>query len=195
LDACAGVEERQQQHMIAPPVRSRTLRRGEDGRDLTGLQILDQPRSRALERDRHEALTEVQVLRTRRRHKPGEGVDRGESGVPRRRAVPALAFQVLEKGDDRLRRDVLEVESHDGESTSLREKTEEERERIAIAADRVRAHAAYCRQVLGEEGAERTRERRRTRPHRFSPRVVKSARQWRSNRPLAAAASGSRRAR
>jgi hypothetical protein len=163
--------------MIAPSVGCRALWRCKNGRDLARFEILDEARSCALERDRHDPLAQVQMLRIGRRDEPREGVDRREPGVPRRRAVAALAFQVLEESNDLLRRDVLEVESHDGKATTLCEETQEKRERVAIAANRMRAHAAYHRQVLSEKGAECTGERRRTRLHRFVPRGVKIARQ------------------
>ena len=68
--------------------------RGEDRRDLTGFEILNETRSCALERDRQDPLAEVQVLRTGRRDEPREGVDRRKPSVSRRRAVATLAFQM-----------------------------------------------------------------------------------------------------
>src|ERR1019366_8190570 len=119
LDTRAGVEERQQESMIPPYVGRRMRRGGENGRDLVGLEVFDEARSCALERDRHDPLAEVQVLRVGCRDESREGMDRGKARVPRRRAVAALAFQMVEERNHLLRRDVLEVESHDGAPVTL----------------------------------------------------------------------------
>lgn len=99
--------------MIAPTFRSRARRRDEERGDFARFEIFDEAWPRALERNRHDSLAEVQVLRIGR-DEPREGVDRREPGVPCRHAVAALAFQMLEKGDDLLWRDVGEVESPTG---------------------------------------------------------------------------------
>jgi hypothetical protein len=66
---------------------------------------------------------------------------------------------VVQKRDDVVGRQVLEVEFDDVAIVSLGEEAQEERDRIAIAAHRVGAHAADPRQMIGEELAQGAGER------------------------------------
>jgi hypothetical protein len=101
----------------------------------------------------------------------------------------------VEVCNDLLGRNVFEVELHHEALAPVGEKSQEERERVAIAADRVRAHPTHRGQVVGEERAQCAGKRGRPGLHRRVLRGLKTARQWRSNLSLATTTTGSRRAR
>ena len=121
-----------------------------------------------------------------------EGVDRGEARVSRRDAVAADLLEVVQERDDVVGSQVAEVELDDRSTVVRREEPQEEHEGVAIAADRVRAHAADPRQVVGKELAQRAGEGAGRRFHRGPPEI---RRQCLSNRSLAASATGSSSAR
>ena len=76
-----------------------------------------------------------------------ERVDGREPGVARRRAVAALSLQVVEKREDDVGGEVVDVQRDNGALAPLREKSEEDEERVAVAANRVGTHAANPGQV------------------------------------------------
>ncbi len=190
LDACAGIEEREQQRMIAAAVGCRAVGRVEDGGDLSSLEIFDDARRCALEGNGEDPLAQLEVLGVIRRDEAREGVDGCEPSVSCCNAVLTCPLEVVKEGEDLIRRDVVEVELHDRATPG--EEAKEQRARVAVAANRVRAHAADPRQVIGEELAQGAGQRSGQALHgalRAERAII--LRQWRSKRTLAASATGS----
>jgi hypothetical protein len=70
-----------------------------------------------------------------------------------------IILEVSQERDDGVGRKIVEVELNNIVAMSLREKPQEERDRITVAAHGVRAHAADPWQVVGEELAQRAGKR------------------------------------
>ena len=92
------------------------------------------------------------------RDEAGEHVDRAESRIPRRDAVLAFGFQEAQEAGDALRRKVGDLEPLDGALAIVRGELEQQQQRVAVAADGVRAHAALRGQVVLEKAHEVTAE-------------------------------------
>jgi hypothetical protein len=151
LHAGPRVEEREEECVIAAAVGSCAVGSVEEGPDLAGFEILDEARARPLEGHGEDALAELEVLRMTRGGVACEGVDGGETGVPRRCAVVSVGLEVVEELEDGINPEVAEVESDDRALATLGDKSQKEHERVAVAADGVRTHAADPGQVIGEE--------------------------------------------
>src|ERR1019366_10690764 len=82
---------------------------------------------------------------------PGEGVHRREPCIPGRDAVVTLLLQGGEKVAKPIGIDVANIEALDGSAVLYRSKTQKQYHRVAVASDRVGAHAAKCGKIFLEE--------------------------------------------
>ena len=83
---------------------------------------------------------------------------RGQASVAGRDAVASLLFEVVQERADQRRVEVLEFEPGGWPAGPLLGECEQQRERVAIGGDRVRADAPLTDQPLGEERLKRGRE-------------------------------------
>lgn len=86
----------------------------------------------------------------------GEGMQRGQAGVPGRNAVAAFAFQASQETDDPIGRDVVDHQRFDRAPAIGRGEPQEQDHTVAIASDRVTAHAAQRWKVFLEEADDRS---------------------------------------
>ena len=160
------------------------------------LEILDGPRPGPLEGDAQDALGVLQPVGMLRGEKAEEGVEGRQPDVARAHGAVAGRFEVREKGNDHVGGEIVDIEDGDVPARVGGDEPEQQRETIAVAADRVRAQAAQGGQVVGEEGAERRGQGiRRPGGHGRLPvawaRGSTRAPQWRAKRALAATRRGS----
>jgi len=153
LDPRARIEQRRHERVVAAPVARRAIDAPKDGGDLLVLQVLHGPGAGALEGEAQDALRVLEAVGMLGRDVPEEGVDGGQADIARRGSAVAHRFEVLEEGRDGVGVEVREVECCNRTTAVGRRESQEEREAIAVAQDRVAAHAAQPGEVLGEEGA------------------------------------------
>jgi hypothetical protein len=158
LHAGAGVEHRRQQGVIAAASAGRAIDTGQHGGDLLVLEVGDGPRPRALEGDREDALSLVEIGRLLGGQKASEGVDRGQPDIPGGREYLALLLEVLQERHDVLHREIGDVERDDRAARGAGKEAEEQGRAVAIAADRVRTGSADRGEVLPEERSQRRRQ-------------------------------------
>jgi hypothetical protein len=145
LHAGSGVEEREEERVIATTVRSRAVWSIEDSTDLASLEILDETRPCPLEGHGEDALAELHLLGPVHHRVARERMNSSEAGVARRCAVFAFGLEVVEEGQEGVGGEVLEVELDDGTPATRGEKSQQEHERVAVAAHGVGTHAADSR--------------------------------------------------
>ena len=148
-------------------------------------------RGAALEGDREDALTLLEMLGMDAGDKPEEGVNGGQSDIPGRGPVAPCLLTVVQKGDDDVGRQGIEIQLGHRPPGVCGGEPQQEGEAVSIAADGVGTGAADLGKVLGKEPPERARERRELGGgHGRSPagEPVTSAPQVRRNRRLAASA-------
>lgn len=91
-------------------------------------------------------------------HEPDKRPDRGQSQVARSWRVTAGHFQVFQESEHPVRVDGLKGQLVDGAVVAARKKSEEEAERVAITAARVKTESALTGQVLAKEALDQFRE-------------------------------------
>ncbi len=80
------------------------------GLDLGVLEIFDHARGAALERNREDALTLLEMLGMHAGDKPEEGVNGGQTDIPGRRPVMSGLLAVVQEGDDDVGRQRVEIQ-------------------------------------------------------------------------------------
>lgn len=110
LDPSPGVEHGDEERVIPPPIRGAAIGGIEHRLDLRVFEVLHRRRASPLEGDTQDALTLLQSLGMPAREVAEEGVNRGESDVPRGGGVLPSVLQILEESDHVLCSDVFEVE-------------------------------------------------------------------------------------
>jgi hypothetical protein len=159
--------------------------------DLGVLEIFDDARGAALERDREDALTLLKMLGMDAGHKPEERVNGGQSDIPGRGSVAPCLLTVAQKRDDDVGRQDIEIQLGYRLPGVCAGEPQQKGEAVSIAADGMGTGATDLGKVLGKKPAERACERReRGGGHDRSPagEPVTSAPQVRRNRRLAASA-------
>jgi hypothetical protein len=195
LNARAGIEERENERVIATTTGGGAIRSVENGCDLSSLEILDETRTCTFERHGKDPLAELEVLGVIRGGESRERMNGGQASISRRCGVLPNLLEVGQEGEDGGWREIVEVEGDDVAAISLRQKPQEERDRITVAAHGVGAHASDPWQVVGEELPQRAGKRTWLGSHRRPREPAKIWRQCRAKRPLAAVATGSRKVR
>jgi hypothetical protein len=195
LDPCAGVEHCEQQRVIAATVGAGEVRAIEEDPNLVGIKVLHDSGISALERDGEQTLAQLDVLRVAGRCVPRERMNGGQPNVPRRSSVAPMALEMVQKGEDLRRFEIIEVQEDDRSIVALRQEAEKERESVSIAPHGVRAGSADLRKMIGEESPKTARQRVRSggshRPPPLAPGSMMPA-TWSANRSLAASKTGSR---
>jgi hypothetical protein len=161
------------------------------GLDLGVLEVFDDARGAALERDREDPLTLLEMLGVNAGDEPEEAVNGGQSDIPGRGPVAPGLLTVVQKGDDDVGRQGVEIQLGHRPPGVGGGEPQQEGEAVSIAADGVGAGAADLGQVLGKKPPERRCERRELGGgHGRCPagESVTSAPQVRRNRRLAASA-------
>jgi hypothetical protein len=110
-DASTRAYEKQQQRMVAPAKSLPPVGRREKCFDFRRSQEVDHALHRALRTDGEHPLGEPYRSRITECHVPEKGVDYGQAGIPRTRAVAPLAFQEVEEGEYEIAIQVLDVEA------------------------------------------------------------------------------------
>jgi hypothetical protein len=109
-DASARVEQERQEDEVAPCVGRSATDPIEHGLDLRKLQVLNLAHGRALEWNAQDALGLRQVLRLLGTQEAEETVNGTEPDIARTDRVASCALKVLQKSDDPLHRQILDVE-------------------------------------------------------------------------------------
>lgn len=157
LDASAGIKHRGEQCVITAPVARGAIDRQQGGLDLVVLEVFDDARGAALEGDREDALTLLEMLGMDARDKPEEGVNGGQSDIPGRGPVAAGLLTVVQKGHDDVGRQGIEIQLGNRSTGMCRPEPQQEREAVSITADGVGTGATDLRKVLGKNRRARTR--------------------------------------
>jgi hypothetical protein len=117
LDPSPGIEHGGEECVVPTSIRRAAIDTIQYRLDLDVFEILHRPRVSPLERDTEDTLALLQALGMLAGEVAEEGVNRGESNVPRGRAVIPGVLQILKESDHILGADVFEVEH--GHLTSL----------------------------------------------------------------------------
>jgi hypothetical protein len=151
LDASAGVEEYEDERVVATTVATTPVGGIEERTHLVGFEILDEALSCPFEGHGEDPLAKLEVLGLACGCVPRKCVDCGEASVACRSAVPPIGLEMVEERENDVGGEVGEVEIHDGPLSVGSNESQDENEGIAIAANGVRAQAADPGEVIGEE--------------------------------------------
>jgi hypothetical protein len=116
------------------------------------LEVPDHASSCALRANRKDALVLTGSRDIAVEEVPDEAVDGCEPAVARRRRVGSRRLKVIEKRENGLHPDVVELEALDRAPHSLREEEEEEPEGVPIGADGMCACTTRAPQMVAEIG-------------------------------------------
>jgi hypothetical protein len=105
LDAGAGIEHRGEQRVVAATVTRGAIDGQQGALDFGVLEVLDHARGAArrgaaLERDREDVLTLLEMLGMDASDKPEKGVNGRQPDIPSRGPVAPCQLTVVQKGDD-----------------------------------------------------------------------------------------------
>lgn len=125
-----------------------------------------------LKGDAEEALGGVEIRRFLRGQEAGEGVNRGQADIAGGGGHLPLLLQVVQKRHDAVDGQIGDVEGGDRSLRGAGQEAEEEREAVAVAADRMGAHAADRREMVPTERAQRRGQSIRRGRHRRGSRRV-----------------------
>ncbi len=117
-------------------------------------EIADQLARLPTQRDGEDPLAPLQLVGCFRLHVAEERMQRREPMVPRvDRCVPVV-FEVIEESLHQRHIDVLEAESFQRDAAPVATEPKEQRERVAIGPDGVRAQVPLRREVMRQEAGE-----------------------------------------
>src|ERR1700692_1365757 len=102
LYSCAGIEHRCEECVVTTTISGGSVNRGEHRLDLSEFEVLDGTGARTLERNRQDALTQLQMVRMLRGAVPKEGMNRGEAHVSGRGDIVSRRFKVVKEIQHRL---------------------------------------------------------------------------------------------
>jgi hypothetical protein len=114
LHASPGVEEHEEERVVATTIGSDPVGGIEKGTYLVGFEIFDKALSSPLEGHGEDPLAELKVLRMACRSVPRECVDCSEASVARRGTVAPVGLKMVEKCEDDVGSEIGEVEIRDG---------------------------------------------------------------------------------
>ena len=152
-DAPAGVEQQTQQDQIPASAGRRAVDSTQNCLDFVGFQRLNGAADCALEGQAQYALSLFEVLGVLRTQVAKEAVNGAQPDVAGSRQTPALGLKVLEKSQDTLGGDRLDLKPTRVAVRSGQE-LQQELEAVAIAAQRVGAQGPLLGQKVGEKTAQ-----------------------------------------
>jgi hypothetical protein len=121
---------------------------------LVPLKVVGRGTRGPLEWNSEDALTEREVLRVPRRDESKEHVERGQSHVPCRDAVPSLMLEAVKEREDNFGGKVLDAKSGDVDLESLAGELKIHLEGVSIAHHGVATYFSLGDQVLAKERVE-----------------------------------------
>jgi hypothetical protein len=169
LHARAGVEEGEEQGVVASTMDGAAVYRIKHRADLVTLKIFNGLGPGSLGGNSKKTLAQLEILGVRRGDEPDEGVDGGQSCVARRRFVTSFAFQMIQKGDESFGSQVHEIEFYDGAPMTRSKEAKEKYKSVAVALNGMGTEPPAKGHVLGKEYPQRPGERRGSRAFHSSP--------------------------
>jgi hypothetical protein len=158
-DAHPGLDHQCEQGPVAAAEPGAAVGRGEQRGDLGEVEVADGAAVVALGRDRHDPRDRVRVLGMFERGETVERVDRAQARVAGAGAVATVAFEVDEEGTDQCRVEVIDVQLERLPAGPGVREAQQQRERVAVGRDRLRARITLGDQPVGEERLQCRRER------------------------------------
>ena len=165
LDPPAGVEHGGKERVVAAAVGGAAVDDAEDGLDLLVLEVLHGAAVGPLERDGEDALAVCESCGILQGAVPEERVDRGKAHIAGGDAVVPVELQVLEKREDRLGTEVVQVQLDDGPLRLGCDEPQQEHQAVPIAPDGVGTRASH-------PGRWSAKNARRARARSFGPAAV-----------------------
>jgi hypothetical protein len=170
-DARTGVVEEDEEDVVTEARRRAALGLGEDCTYLLGLEVRDGAPTRLLRADGEDALVLLRAREVVPEKRLDESSDGGEPAVARAGAIAARRFEIVEKGEHALDRDVIEPEVRDRTASAPCEEEKEEAQGIAVRSHGVWAGSSHAAQVLVDVRLDEREERVCAAPHGRPPRA------------------------
>jgi hypothetical protein len=150
LDPSAGVKHGSEERVVTPSQGSCPIYDLEDRLEFLEFQVFYRLGPSSLERYAKKSLTLFEVIRESTCEVAKESVDGCKSDVAGCGTVAAYIFQMLKKGHDLIGIKIVNVQHNHLAPTVCCHKTEQEREAVAVAADRVWAHPPHSGKMVAE---------------------------------------------
>jgi hypothetical protein len=147
----ASIEHCREERVIPPTISGGQVKCSEHCLNLIEFKVFDRTGTRTLERNRKNALAQLNSVGMLCGTVPEESVNRGEAHISGRRYIVPLDFKVLKEIQYHRRTEILDIQL-DHRAPPLRgNEPQQQDERITIALDGLRTGLTYPRKVIGEE--------------------------------------------
>jgi len=157
--ACAGVVEQGEQGDVSTAETVRQGRRREQCLDLVRIEIRHDTRCGLLDGNVQDTTTDIGTPWVCVRDIREEAVDRDQSVVPSRHAVPSLDLEVVQEGKHGSGAEISQSQSNHLTTASPCTEAEEELDAVSVREYGVRTDVALSREVVLKEAAEQIRKR------------------------------------
>lgn len=158
-DPRAAIVEKKQQRMIAPALTGPSIGGLDDGPNIMSFKVVGRSKSRPFRWQRQHLCVTERVVKVVAQKVFEEAAQRGTAAVARGGGIGPCGLEMIQKRSDHIGVEIVQPERGDLAVLTLGHEQQQQLERIAIGADRVRARAALAGQIVGEKGLDESEKR------------------------------------